>query len=129
MNETQMPPRLEGRKAVVLAEELYEELELWYPVHRLREEGAVVTIVGTGSSTYRGKNGYPVEVDGIWAGILRGRDVTCYHAIRDDVINAGANYEDREVVVDGNLITSRHPGDLGAFCRAIIQGGVDHGQV
>ncbi|MGH9791412.1 MAG: DJ-1/PfpI family protein, partial [Candidatus Acidiferrales bacterium] len=40
--------------------------------------------------------------------------------IKDDVINAGANYVDAEVAVDGNLITSRTPDDLPAFCRAII---------
>lgn len=54
------------------------------------------------------------------AGILRGRTVTCTPAIKDDVINAGAEYVDREVVVDRNLITSRAPGDLPAFCREII---------
>jgi protease I len=54
------------------------------------------------------------------ARILKGRSATCYHAIRDDVVNAGAVYFDREVVVDGNLITSRQPGDLPAFCREII---------
>jgi protease I len=54
------------------------------------------------------------------AGVLKGRKATCYIAIRDDVINAGAEYLDREVVRDGNLITSRFPDDLPAFCRTII---------
>ena len=57
----------------------------------------------------------------ISAGILRGRRVTCVSAIKDDVINAGAQYEDAEVIRDGNLITSRQPSDLGAFCREIIE--------
>jgi protease I len=55
---------LKGKKIMVLAEEAFEDLELWYPVLRLREEGCEVTIVGTGSSdTYRGKHGVPVKVD------------------------------------------------------------------
>lgn len=54
------------------------------------------------------------------AGVLKGRKATCYIAIKDDVINAGAEYLDQEVVRDGNLITSRFPADLPAFCRTII---------
>jgi protease I len=55
------------------------------------------------------------------AGVLRGRRATCFCAIKDDVINAGARYEDVEVVVDGNLVTSRKPEDLPAFCRAAMK--------
>ncbi|MEW6100771.1 MAG: type 1 glutamine amidotransferase domain-containing protein [Candidatus Omnitrophota bacterium] len=55
------------------------------------------------------------------AGILKGRQATCFEAIKDDVINAGAKYLDKEVVVDGNLVTSRNPYDLPAFCREIIK--------
>ena len=54
------------------------------------------------------------------ANLLRGRRVTCVRAIRDDVVNAGAEYVDEAVVVDGNLISSRTPADLPAFCRATI---------
>jgi protease I len=54
------------------------------------------------------------------AGILKGRRATCFSAIKDDVVNAGAHYEDAEVVVDRNLVTSRKPEDLPAFCRASI---------
>jgi protease I len=169
-----MEKLLTGRRIIVLAEDLYEDLELWYPVLRLREEGAEVMIAGTGAQTYKGKNGYPVTVDAsvdkvsagdfdavvipggyapdrlrrypavlslvrdmfqqgkvvaaichaawvpISAGIMKGRRATCVSAIKDDVINAGARYEDGEVVRDGNLITSRQPSDLGAFCREII---------
>jgi len=163
---------LSGKKVAVLAEDYYENLELWYPVMRLREAGAHVTIVGPkAGETYKSKEGYPARADvsmddvkasefdavivpggyapdkmrrypamlrlvkdtfdqgkivasichAAWvpisAGILRGRTMTCVSAVRDDVINAGANYVDKEVVVDGNLISSRTPSDLPAFCR------------
>lgn len=166
---------LEGKKVIVLAENNYQELELWYPYYRLKEEGAEVSVVGSGSSsTFTSKTGYPVtadfsaevvnmaDYDGIiipggyapdlmrrfppmvklvrdahdqgkvigaichagWmlvsAGILKGKKATCFFAIRDDLINAGANYIDQDVVRDGNLITSRMPDDLPAFCREII---------
>jgi len=166
---------LTGKRIAVLAEDLYEDLELWYPVHRFREAGAKVTIVGGGASGYSSKHGYPVTPDataekvkaadvdaviipggyapdrmrrhkamvdlvrevfsrgnvvaaichGGWmlvsAGVLRGRRATCFFAIKDDLVNAGALYEDREVVRDGNLVTSRKPEDLPAFCRTIIE--------
>jgi deglycase len=54
------------------------------------------------------------------AGILKDKKATCVSAIKDDVVNAGATYVDQEVVRDGNLITSRTPEDLPAFCRGII---------
>jgi protease I len=57
----------------------------------------------------------------ISADILKGKEVTCFDAIKDDVINAGARYRDEEVVVDENLITSRNPYDLPAFCAEIIR--------
>jgi protease I len=165
-----------GKRIAVLAEELYQELELWYPVLRMREAGAEVRVIGTGSGTsYGSKHGYPVTVDdavgdvspddfdavivpggyapdrmrrfpavldfvremdrqgkvvaaichAAWvlasAGILPGRQATCFFAIKDDVINAGATYLDEPVVRDGNLITSRVPDDLPLFCRTIIE--------
>ena len=54
------------------------------------------------------------------ADVLRGKTATCFFAIKDDLINAGANYVDREVVRDGNLITSRKPEDLPAFLRTLL---------
>ena len=166
---------LTGKRIAILAEDNYQDLELWYPLLRLREEGAEVMVIGTGSAkTYTSKHGYPVTVDAaadevkaadfdaiivpggyapdllrryeavlklvreahqqgkviaaichagwvlISAGILRGRKVTCVSAIKDDVINAGATYVDQKVVQDGNIITSRMPTDLPAFCRTII---------
>jgi protease I len=56
----------------------------------------------------------------ISAGIARGRKMTCFVSIKDDVINAGAEYLDQAVVVDGNIITSRMPDDLPDFCQATI---------
>jgi len=56
----------------------------------------------------------------ISAGILKGKRATCVSAIKDDLINAGATYLDQEVVVDGNLVTSRTPRDLPAYVPAII---------
>jgi protease I len=166
---------LKGKRVAVLVENLYQELEVWYPVLRMREAGAEVTTVGTGAPVYSSKLGYEVRADksaeqvdpagfdaivipggfapdrmrlhkpmvdlvremsrlgkivaaichGGWmlssADILRGKKVTGYIAIKDDLVNAGASYEDSEVVRDGNLITSRKPDDLPAFCRAILQ--------
>jgi len=166
---------LEGKRVAILAEDNYQELELWYPLLRLREAGAEVKVIGTGSAeVYHSKHGYPVRVNaaadqvspadfdavivpggyapdrlrrypavldlvrGVYerggvvaaichaawvlvsAGILKGKKATCVPAIKDDVINAGATYVDAEVVQDGNLITSRVPDDLPAFCRTII---------
>lgn len=63
---------------------------------------------------------------GLWVlcsshGMLKGRKATSFFAVKDDVINAGAHWEDAEVVVDRNLITSRKPEDLPAFCRESIR--------
>jgi len=169
-----MANELENRKLAVLVEDLFEDLELWYPVIRMREAGATVVLLGTGKIDYRGKHGLaatpdgPVasvkanELDGLiipggyapdrmrrdepllelvrgmaelqrpiafichagWvpisAGIVEGRRVTSAPSIRDDLVNAGAHWEDSPVVVDGNLISSRHPGDLPHFCQALI---------
>jgi protease I len=54
------------------------------------------------------------------ADVLQGRTVTSFFAIKDDMVHAGANFVDEEVVIDGNIITSRMPDDLPAFMRAII---------
>ena len=57
----------------------------------------------------------------IEADAVRGRRVTSWPSIRTDLVNAGAQWEDAEVVEDGNLITSRKPDDLPAFCAAVLQ--------
>ncbi len=56
----------------------------------------------------------------ISAGILKGKKVTGFFSIKDDLVNAGAEFVDSEVVIDANLISSRNPDDLPVFCKAII---------
>ncbi len=57
----------------------------------------------------------------IETGELKGRTVTSYPSLKTDLINAGANWVDKEVVVDNGLVTSRNPGDLPAFCRKMLE--------
>jgi protease I len=57
----------------------------------------------------------------ISAGLVRGRTLTSYHTIQDDIRNAGGNWVDAEVVEDGNWVTSRQPDDLPAFNMAMIR--------
>jgi protease I len=166
---------LKGQRAAVLVEQQYQELEVWYPVYRLREAGCKVSLVGPeADKNYPSKLGYPAKSDvaadkvsaddfdllvipggfapdfmrrteamirlvsdmaeqgkpvaaichGVWmlcsTQALKGKKSTCFFAIKDDVINAGANYVDQEVVRDGNIITSRKPDDLPAFMQTLI---------
>ncbi len=125
---------LSGKRILILVGEIYEDLELWYPKLRLEEAGARTTIAGPAANQhYNGKHGYPCTSDtaiaaichGGWitisAGVYRGVRVTGSPGIKDDLVNAGATYEDEAVVVDGHHISSRRPDDLPEFCRAIIQ--------
>jgi protease I len=167
---------LKNMKIAILAEDQYEDLELWYPLLRMKEAGAEVLVVGMPDfRTYESKHGYPVNVSavasevspdefaaiiipggyapdkmrrhqaildlvrgiydqgktvamichagwvGISADIVDGKRLTSTTAIRDDLVNAGAEWVDEEVVQDGNLITSRSPKDLPAFCKKIIE--------
>jgi len=167
---------IQGKRVAILVEDMFNVFEFWYPYYRLKEAGAAVTVVGSGSaSVFTGKPGTEVrpdasadavsavDFDGLvipggyapdrmrrypkmvqlvkdmvaagkvvaaichagWmlasADILKGKTVTSFFAIRDDMVHAGAEWVDKEVVVDGNLITSRKPDDLPAFMRAVIQ--------
>lgn len=73
------------------------------------------------------ESGRPVAVicHGPWtlveAGVVKGRTLTSYPSLRTDLRNAGATAVDEEVVVDGNLITSRSPDDLPAFCATLVE--------
>lgn len=164
------------KSVAVLVEQQYQEMEVWYPVYRLKDAGFnVVTVGPEAGKTYPSKLGYPAKADaaakdvtasqfaavvipggfcpdyirrseamlklvrdmheakkpvaaichGPWVlcstTALKGRKATCFHAIKDDVVNAGATYVDEEVVVDGHVITSRTPDDLPAFVRAILK--------
>jgi protease I len=57
----------------------------------------------------------------ISAGLLKGRHATCYKSVAQEMRDAGALYEDKEVIVDGNLVTSRQPSDLPAFMRETLK--------
>jgi protease I len=73
------------------------------------------------------RRGNPIAVicHGPWllvsAGLVRGRHMTSYHTIQDDLKNAGANWEDKEVIRDGNWVSSRKPDDIPAFNREIVR--------
>jgi protease I len=88
---------------------------------KLRADGSAVAFVRDFVNS-----GKPVAAicHGPWtlveAGVVAGRTVTSYPSIRTDLRNAGGNVVDEEVVVDGNLITSRSPADLPAFCASLI---------
>jgi protease I len=57
----------------------------------------------------------------ISAGLLKGRHATCYRSVANELKAAGALYEDKQVIVDGNLVTSRQPSDLPAFMREVMK--------
>jgi protease I len=55
------------------------------------------------------------------AGIVKGRHVTCFFAIKDDLVNAGGIWEDKSVVIDKNLVSSRKPDDLPDYCKGLLE--------
>jgi len=57
----------------------------------------------------------------IETGMLKGRRMTSYHSIKTDLVNAGVNWVDEEVVVDDGMVTSRSPKDLPAFCKKMVE--------
>ena len=167
---------MENKKIAIFIENLYQELEAWYPYLRFKEAGAEVFFVGPEKSMkYHSKGGYEAtsdlsikevtadQFDAVivpggyapdhmrknenmvqflkdmdkagkiiaaichagWmissAEIIKGKKVTSTPSIKDDMRHAGGEWVDEEVVQDGNIITSRVPGDLPAFCRTIIR--------
>lgn len=62
----------------------------------------------------------------ISAGVVKGKNITAYKTLKDDLINAGAHYKDDAVVQDGDLITSREPDDIPAFAQAIDEFFIKH---
>ncbi|WP_456329895.1 type 1 glutamine amidotransferase domain-containing protein [Archaeoglobus sp.] len=162
-------------RVLILAENDFEDLELFYPLYRLREEGYGVDVASSSLDVRVGKRGYQVLPDLTYedvgveeyaalvipggkspervrinekaveivrrflelgkpvaaichgpqllisAGAVKGKSMTSWIGIRDDLIAAGAEYADAEVAVDGNIITSRMPDDLPAFCRELIK--------
>jgi len=167
---------LSGQHILMFVDDVYEDLELWYPKLRLEEAGAGVTLAGPeADKKYTGKNGYPCTSDAaiadmieadftglvipggfapdklrrdakvleltrqfheagklvahichagwipISAGIVKGFKCTATPGIKDDLINAGAEWVDESVVVDRNQITSRRPPDLPDFMKAIVE--------
>lgn len=166
---------LTGKKIAILIENLYQDMEAYYPYYRLKEAGATVFFVGPEKgSMYKSKHGYEAEAElGItevsadeydaviipggfapdymrrnngmvqfvkdmahkgkivaaichagWmlvsADVIRAKRVTAFYAIKDDMKNAGGDWEDAPVVKDGNIITSRTPDDLPSFLKTII---------
>jgi protease I len=171
-----MKPKLTGKKILMFVDDIYEDLELWYPKIRMIEEGAQVIVAGSYKmKVYSGKHGYPCKSDAsfdeidtnefdaliipggfapdrlrrekrvleitrnifgsgkliahichagwipISAGIMKGYKCTSTPGIKDDLINAGAEWVNEPVVIDRNMISSRNPNDLPEFSRAIIK--------
>jgi len=164
------------KKACIFVENMYEDMEFWYPYYRLQEAGfEVITAAPEKGITYTSKHGYPAESDiavskvnpgeidvlivpggyapdklrrypevlelvrksyengavigtichGPWvfisAGVTKGKKMTCVTAIKDDLVNSGAEYVNREAVVDSRIVTSRTPADLPAFMKAVLE--------
>lgn len=167
-------PHIDAR-VLIFVDDVYEDLELWYPKMRLQEAGVEVIVAGPEfGHKYTGKHGYPCISDaaidevsagtfdgvvlpggfmpdklrrdakvldlvrqfagakklvaaichGGWiaisAGVYRGVRATGSLGIKDDLVNAGAIWQDAPVVVDRHFVSSRKPDDLPDFCRAIL---------
>jgi protease I len=168
--------RLEGKRVAYLIEEGFEDLEFWVPLMRLREEGAHVTVVGSGrAKKFIGKHCLEAKADvdaeqvsaddfdgivvpGGWApdklrryqavkdlvrntyqqgkivasichaglvlisaGIVAGHKSTGSLGIKDDLINAGAEWVDEAAFRDGNIVWGRVVEDIPDFCRELIE--------
>jgi protease I len=168
------------RRAVVLTADQFEDMEVYYPVFRLREEGWEVTIAAPSMETINGEHGYRLKPDItidnvnpddydlliipggspdgapatvckiikaqdiaksffsknkpvgaichgpytlISAGLVKGKHLTSYwhDGVPEEIKKGGGIWEDKEVVVDGNLVSSRWPMDLPAFMREVMK--------
>lgn len=171
---------MEDMKAVILTADNFEDLEVFYPYYRLKEEGIAVDLAGPKSGHLHGEKGYSIRVDKtfdkvdpdeydilvlpgggakgapatvrknvraqriaqafmkkdkpiaaichgsytlISADVVKGRHMTSFwgDGVPEELKKAGALYEDSEVVVDGNLVSSRSPLDLPAFMREVMK--------
>src|ERR671915_272734 len=119
-----MKEQLMGKKVAMVLANNFEDSEAIDPKNHLESLGAEVVTIGETRGTVEGKQGGSICHGPqllISARVLDGRTVTSVKKIRDDVMNAGANYVDEPLVIDGNLITSRVPGDLPQFNEALGQ--------
>ena len=167
-------------KVIILTADVFEDMELFFPLFRMLEEGIQVDVAGPKKGHISGEHGYEFEItktfdevdpakydmlflpggapDGapttvrknpiaqkiakafmekkkpvvaichgpytlISAGLAKGRKMTSFwgDGVPDELKKGGADYVDAEVVVDGNLVTSRYPGDLPAFMREVMK--------
>jgi protease I len=173
-------PALQGKRAVILTADEFEDMELFFPLFRLMEEGVEVTVAAPSKGAIEGERGYGLEVettiaeinpddydiliipggspDGaphtvrnveaaraiardffaknkpvatichgpyllVSAGLVKGRRLTSYwhDGVPEEITEAGGTWVDEEVVVDGNLVSSRWPMDLPAFMREVMR--------
>jgi len=174
-----MEPRARTKKAVVLTADDFEDMEVYFPIFRLLEEGWDVTIAAPTKKVIHGEHGYGLEPDMtidkvnpdeynlllipggspdgapatvrkmkeaqdiarsffaknkpvatichgpytlVSAGLVKGKRLTSYwhDGVPEEIRKGGGIWEDKDVVVDGNLVSSRWPMDLPAFMREVI---------
>lgn len=162
------------KKILLITGEDFEDLEVFYPLYRLKEEGFTV-VVASYKDKLTGKHGYSLKVDKTFSEIdpsefdalvlpggraperirfyeeaidivkhfvlenkpiaaichgpqllisaqaVKGKKMTSYYGIKDDLLAAGAEWINSDVVVDGNLVTSRHPNDLPGWMKKFIE--------
>ena len=110
-----MAQELKGKKVAILSADGFEQSELLEPrkalnfVRAFAEAGKPIAAICHGPQTL------------ISAGLVDGRRMTSYSAIKTDMINAGAEWVDEEVVVDDGWVTSRKPSDIPAFNKKMIE--------
>jgi protease I len=143
-----MADTLKGKKVAILAADMFERVELEEPRKALEDAGAETEIVSIHDGEIQGFDHFDsankVKVDktvvrefneagkpmavichGPWmlveSGVVRGRTVTSWPTLETDIRNAGGEWVDEEVCVDGNLVTSRKPDDIPAFNEKMLE--------